>query len=155
MKERETKLRELRGRYAKYGENVMAVVMQYQAEHGNLRRLVHRVTGRVVRDSEQQHEVLLEYLVRHGEAVFLRQIQTSPGLERTPPKEQPQSTEPPPPPPKGDRPVIRLPSGEQIQDRRSGEDRRKQVDRRKSLDIVYKNRRFGGDRRKGDRRKKS
>jgi len=38
-------------------------------------------------------------------------------------------------------------------DRRLGEDRRKNQDRRQAISVVSKNRRFGGDRRKGDRRK--
>lgn len=38
-------------------------------------------------------------------------------------------------------------------ERRSGKDRREGKDRRGTIDVVYKNRRFGGERRKGDRRK--
>lgn len=38
-------------------------------------------------------------------------------------------------------------------ERRSGQDRRKSEDRRNKIDIIFKNRRFGGERRKGDRRK--
>lgn len=38
-------------------------------------------------------------------------------------------------------------------ERRSGKERREKKDRRSSVDVIYKNRRFGGERRKGDRRK--
>lgn len=48
-----------------------------------------------------------------------------------------------------------LPDGswDGVTERRSGKDRRAGKDRRNDVDIVTKNKRFGGERRKGDRRK--
>lgn len=167
LRAREERVKEIQQRYAKFGDRVLQTIMRAVSNEGDLRRLVHRVTGRVVTDPERQHEVLLEYLSRHGESVFLR--------EATPP-----SKAPPPGADRGPRTLlnstpagvaasaptpthaaapsgrrIRLPSGEIIADRRSGRERRTGKDRRTQVELIYKNRRHGRDRRSGkDRRQR-
>jgi hypothetical protein len=70
---REAKLNEIRAYYAKHGDLVLRVIIHAHNHDGDLRKLVHRVTGRVVTRETRQHEVLAEFLTRHGEDVFLRQ----------------------------------------------------------------------------------
>jgi hypothetical protein len=172
MREREERMKQTQEHYAKFGDRVVQLIHQTIRQEGDLRRLVHRVTGRVVTDVERQHEVLLDFLHRHGEAVFLREARppstrhTPVGADRGPRQliDLPTGSEtltPPPttpspkaPPPSGKRKMIRLPSGEMIEDRRSGKERRTGKDRRNAVDLVYRNKRYGKDRRSGkDRRR--
>jgi hypothetical protein len=169
VQSREAKLNELRAHYAKHGDRVMSAILHTFNQEGDLRRLVHRVTGRVVSREARQHEVLAEFLIRHGENVFLRQAGFKGGAGNSE-NGQEESEEPLSP---EDEPVaeieerdepkieeniegrqrVKLPTGEIITDRRTGQERRSGSDRRDQLETVFKNKRFGGERRRGEERR--
>ena len=155
---REARIQQLRGRYCKHGERIVTAVVQAFKQEGDLRRLVHRVTGRVVTAESKQHQVLAEFIKRHGGEVFLRQAKMHAADEKSPFAQCPGiQSAPPAPAPAAPNPAgrqrIRLPSGEVIADRRLRRERRTGVDRRVGVDLIYKNRRFGVDRRGGRERR--
>lgn len=160
--DREAKLKALRMHYARFGERVMNAVFHAYEHEGGLRRLVHRVTGRVVIQENSQHEVLSQFINKHGDEVFLRQARGDEGRitgdstladPDTALTAAPKAAAPPPTRPGAKR--VRLPDGRVIEDRRSGRERRRGRDRRSALDTVYKNKRYGGDRRRIPDRRRS
>jgi hypothetical protein len=162
LHDREARIQALRGHYAKFGERVMGIVLQAFNQDGGLRQLVHRVTGRVIPREDQQNDILAGFIQRHGEGVFVRQaIGLDLGTPTAGPlqeREEPSSLRTPTPS-QAEKPAVRrfvrLPTGEMIEDRRKRPERRQKPDRRASVDLIYSNRRFGGDRRKGQRRGKA
>jgi hypothetical protein len=170
QKDREQQVRWLQSEFNKFGDQIMGLVLHSFNNDGNLRRLVHRVTGRVVPDAKMQSEVLQKFISRHGEGTFLRQAAIDPNASLTPnpdlltptPEDGTPSPERSanqrvnrrePTPLPGTGRLLHLPNGELIRDRRKEKERRTGQDRRNRLEAITKNKRFGGERRRQSRRK--
>ena len=155
IKEKENRLKEIRAHCAKHGDHVLSTVLHHFNTEGGLSKLVHRLTRRAVTDWDKQLDTLDNYITRWGEASFLR----SADPRRASNAKRVSHSSPTPlvtqaelqAAVKAGRRLVRLPSGQVIIDRRSGR-RRVAKDRRQSIEAIRKNQRFGGDRRRGDRR---
>jgi hypothetical protein len=163
LKEREVQLREIKTTFSKHGLEIMELVERAYQRDGKLRRLVHKVTGRVLPDFRVQIDVLDGFLKRHGGEVFLRQAEAKTvdaEAEAESKSSSNASTLSAPSPPSapartGIRRLVRLPNGQIVEDRRSGVDRRGGEDRRNSLTAIRRNRRYGGERRRLPNRRQS
>jgi hypothetical protein len=172
--QREAKINALLTLFNSHGDRVVAMVREALGRDGDLRRLVHDVTGRVANGDERRCEALLDFIARHGEEVFVRQAmgsrepdrpntrtQSAQAQDQGEAKGKEEDAESARPGEAGATPSgpaawngrwVRLTNGKVIRDRRSGNDRRSGKDRRQRVESIRNNRRFGGDRRKCQRR---
>jgi hypothetical protein len=153
IEEKEKILAEVQRLYSKFGEEVITIIMDYAFKTHGLAALLKKLNIVAPGTHEEQQQALLEYLNRNGPSQFLKIMRESRKIALIgQPAAQPISSEEPqteaaplPPPPELTPRFI---------ERRSGKERRKSLDRRLSIELIFKNKRFGGERRSGfDRRK--
>jgi hypothetical protein len=162
IEEKEKILAEVQRLYSKFGEEVITIIMDYAFKTHGLAALLKRLEILAPGTHEEQQQVLLEYLNRCGPNQFLKIMRESRRIALTgQPMDQPTSSEetqteaaPPPTSPEVALPAARPRVKPSFVERRSGKERRKKVSRRQSIELIFKNKRFGGERRSGlDRRK--
>lgn len=159
----------------RHGQGVCQVVRQAIMQRNGMTQLLQRLGISPPNSFEYQLKTLAAYLKDNGSAAFLRAAGASGDAPAAPPEaspaparpvaKQPAASAPPPPvpapaaPPATPEPAVTLPewfdaNGRYIgPERRSGTERRSGIDRRGKVDTVWKNARYGGERRKMIRRR--
>lgn len=150
-KDADTFIRELRQRlhtrvaerFAKYGQPTLQIVQAAATRGDGLAQLIQRLGMAAPQNFDDQLSTLAVYLNEHGKNHFLHLAGAEPAQDH--------SATQPAAPPKPER--LFDDQGHYIgPERRSGAERRSGVDRRANLETIWKNKRFGGDRRKEIRR---
>jgi hypothetical protein len=158
MDQRKKAASHVHARYAKFGEQVVTLMMQYAIRPNGLQEAAKKLQIQFKSDKESHlHDLIARFLHERGVASFLQCIAPKSAAVQTPgPAKSPDPNLTPAPNPNQTpfQPPVQGPVQITV-DRRSGIERRQQPDRRQDVEVITKNSRFGGDRRSGaDRRKK-
>jgi len=169
----------VRGRFARFGDEVLSVVLAFALQPRSMPVLLQRLNMRPAGNLEAQLDAVWEYIAQNSSRDFLKHVKqvkkrdveafdinklldsaakdikvSGEGAAATaveaPGAEAPAAAE-------AEAPLPPAPPAEhQGAERRSGTDRRKRHDRRHDIEAINRNRRFGGERRKRPRgRRKS
>ncbi len=141
---------QVHARYAKFGEQVVTLMMQFAIRPNGLQEAAKKLQIQFKSDKESHlHDLISRFIHDRGVAAFLQYIAPRSAAAQTPlpaPASDPAQY------------ATQDPAQSPVQitvDRRSGIERRQKPDRRKEIELITKNARFGGDRRSGvDRRQK-
>lgn len=151
----------VRGRFARYGDRVCTILLQATLKTQGIQQLLERLGLPPVNDLDQAFDLVTRFLGEHGREIFLKRLTRSdPAPRASAPQTHRRNLTPKDPafwiaPPDGSTPPHWFDAeGYYIgPERRNGKERRSGADRRAKIDCISKNKRFGGDRRRGDRRK--
>lgn len=134
-------------RFAKYGQPTLQIVQTAAGRGDGLAQLLQRLGVSAPQNFDDQLSTLAVYLNEHGKSHFLHLVGAEVAKEA--------GATQPVAPPKPEKFPEKLFDGQGHYigpERRSGVDRRSGIDRRANLETIWKNKRFGGDRRKLIRR---
>lgn len=170
----------VRGRFARFGDEVLSVVLAFALQPRSMPVLLQRLNVRPAGNLEAQLDAVWEYIAQNSSKDFIKhvkyvkkrdveafdinklmgnaskEIRSTADGTGTPTVEAPESDAPAEP--AADAPADHSAGPIQYHgpERRSGADRRKRNDRRHDVEAINRNRRFGGERRKRSRgRRKS
>ena len=142
---------QVHARYAKFGEQVVTLMMQFAIRPNGLQEAAKKLQIPFKSDKEAHlHDLISRFIHDCGVATFLQYIAPKSAAAQASALAQAQNQA---------QNVTHDPAqtpGQITLDRRSGIERRQRVNRRKDIEVITLNTRFGGDRRSGvDRRQKN
>ncbi len=158
--EREKRRATIRKHYARFGEKIVNIMMRYASREYGIQYLIKKLKLRVGESGEdERHAAIVNWIYKFGERHFLEmhrredtQKELSFSIRPVIPQKQTKAPQPETsaPPTSTGTPEKTWPEV----DRRHNKDRRQSPERRRSIEVTFKNKRFGGERRGGkDRRK--
>jgi len=162
LSEKEKRVATIKKNYSCFGERVLNIMLSYAASATGLSNLMKKL-GIIPKDKDEEtiHAEIVNWIYTFGEPRFLslykEQIPKELSSQKGEPVESLSTS--------GDvspvlSPAIKSKPSREAEkkwskmEHRSGKDRRVRKARRKDVDVIFKNKRFGGERRSGkDRRK--
>jgi len=177
LSEKEARVAYIKQYFSIFGERVVTVMLNHAVSAAGLKNLTRKLG--IIRKEKDEIAIFAEiagWIYTYGEPRFLSLYSELPKESSAQPVLSPGESPPVSPPdsnvtaesgstssdtaPDSSKTIESKPPGEAKKtwpevDRRSGKDRRVTKDRRKVMEVVFKNRRYGGERRSGKEKRKN